>query len=76
MNQDIAHIVYASDDRFAEILGVSLVSLYESSTDMDDIEVYVFDSGITRENRSRIESIAEKYNRAEIKWIPAQDITC
>ena len=75
MNQDIAHIVYASDDRFAEILGVSLVSLYESSTDMDDIVVYVLDSGITRENRSRIESIAEKYNRAEIKWIPAQDIS-
>ena len=34
MNPNIAHIVYASDDRFAEILGVSLVSLYENSSDM------------------------------------------
>ena len=32
-NPNVAHIVYASDDRFAEILGVSLVSLYENSKD-------------------------------------------
>lgn len=37
---DIAYIVYASDDKFAEILGVSLVSLYENSKDMTDIMVY------------------------------------
>ena len=32
-NPNVAHIVYASDDKFAEILGVSLVSLYENSRD-------------------------------------------
>ena len=42
-NPSVAHIVYASDDRFAEILGVSLVSLYENSRDMDDIVVYILD---------------------------------
>ena len=33
-NPSVASIVYAADDKFAEILGVSLVSLYESSKDM------------------------------------------
>ena len=47
---NIPHIVYATDDNFAEILGVSLVSLYENSKDVDDIIVYVLDSGISDEN--------------------------
>lgn len=41
-NPNEAHIVYASDDGFAEILGVSMVSLYENSKDMEFIAVYVF----------------------------------
>lgn len=45
-NPNEAHIVYASDDGFAEILGVSMVSLYENSKDMEFIAVYVLDSGI------------------------------
>lgn len=53
MNPDVAHIVYASDDRFAEILGVTLVSLYENSSDRGDVIVglekndIMFKSGMT-----------------------------
>lgn len=75
MNPNIAHIVYASDDKFAEILGVSLVSLYENSKDMDDIIVYVLDSGITAENKEKLNSIPRKYGWTQISWIPAQDIS-
>ena len=75
MNPSIAHIVYASDDRFAEILGVSLVSLYENSKDMEDIVVYVLDSGIAEENKNKLNSIAAQYRRTQISWIPAQDIS-
>ena len=75
MNLNIAHIVYNSDDRFAEILGVSLVSLYETSADMEGIVVYVLDSGITEENRNKLNNLPEKYKRTQIKWIPAQDIS-
>lgn len=75
MNPNIAHIVYASDDKFAEIFGVSLVSLYENSQDMDDIIVYALDSGITDKNKIEIESIAHRYGREDIHWIPAQDIS-
>lgn len=74
-NPNIAHIVYASDDRFAEILGVSLVSLYENSKDMDDIVVYVLDSGIKRENREKLISVSQKYFRTKVQFIPAQDIS-
>lgn len=52
-NPNEAHIVYASDDGFAEILGVSMVSLYENSKDMEFIAVYVWTQALqipTRRN--------------------------
>lgn len=77
MNFDskVAHIVYASDDRFAEILGVSIVSLYENSRDMDDIVVYVLDAGIKQESREKLLSVSRKYMRTEIQFIPAKDVS-
>lgn len=77
MNFDpnVAHIVYASDDKFAEILGVSLASLYENSNDMDDIVVHVLDSGIKDDNKDKLLSISRRYERADIKFIPAKDIS-
>lgn len=74
MNSDIAHIVYASDNRFAEILGVSLVSLYENSRDMRDIVVYILESGIKDESKNRIERISQEYGRKTPVWIQSQNI--
>lgn len=75
MEKDIAHIVYASDDRFAEILGVSLVSLYENSRDMRDIVVYVLESGISEDNQRKLDYLSNKYKRHSIVWIKAKNIT-
>ena len=69
------HIVYASDDRFAEILGVSLVSLYENNKDMKQIHVYILDSKISNENKEKIESVSKQYGRSVIQWLPAKDIS-
>lgn len=61
MNPNVAHIMYAFDDKFAEILGVSLISLYENSKDMDDIIIYILDSGITNDNKQKLISICKSY---------------
>lgn len=74
-NPSIAHIVYASDDKFAEILGVSLVSLYENSRDMEDIAVYILDSGITKENRKKLLTVCKNYCRRKIVFIPVKSIS-
>lgn len=74
-NPSEAYIVYASDDGFAEILGVSLVSLYKNSQDMDAIHVYILDSGISSLNRSRIEEVARQYHEPMPVWIEARDIS-
>lgn len=70
----IFHIVYASDERFAEILGVSLVSLFENNKDMDEINVYILDSGITEESKKKLLYVIEYYKRKGT-FIPATDIS-
>lgn len=74
-NSKELHIVYASDDRFAEILGVSLTSLYENNQDMAQIHVYILDSRISEENKRRLESVCRFYKRSAIQWMPAKDIS-
>lgn len=69
------HVVYASDDKFAEILGVSLTSLYENNLGMEQIHVYILDSKISEENRKKLEWLSTTYGRSEIQWIPAKDIS-
>lgn len=74
-NPNVAHVVYATDDRFAEILGVSLLSLYENSKDMDSIIVYILDSGISEVNKMRIETVCTKYDRPTPIWIEGVNIS-
>lgn len=69
------HVVYASDDRFAEILGVSLTSLYENNKGMNQIHVYILDSKISEGNKEKLDSISTKYERTGIQWIPAKDVS-
>lgn len=69
-----AHIVYASDNYFAEILGVSLVSLFENSKDMSEIYVYILDDGIDEVNRLRIEEVCTIYGRHMPFWLKARNI--
>ena len=57
------NVVYASDNNFAEILGTSMVSLFENNKGCDEITVYILDDGINEENKARLESIGEKYER-------------
>lgn len=68
------HIVYASDDNFAEIMGVSIVSLFKNNKEMKEIVVYILDSGITDENKKWIELVFKEYNRQSPIWIKAINI--
>lgn len=70
-----AQVVYASDDRFAEILGVSMVSLFENSKDMDEIVIYILDGGIKNDNKRRLEAVCKQYNRRVPVWIHAKSIS-
>lgn len=65
--QKCIYVVYTSDDRFAEILSVSLTSLYKNNKGMDQIHVYVLDSRISEENKKKLVLISSRYGRTEIQ---------
>lgn len=67
------NIVYASDDNFAEILGVSMLSLFENNKDVENITVYVLDDSIKGDNKEKLQSVATNYNR-KIVFIPLKDL--
>lgn len=74
VDPNVAHIVFGSDNRFAEILGVSLLSLYENSKDMSDICVYILDGGIAFDSKDKLRSISHGYGRPEPIFIDACNI--
>lgn len=55
------YIVYASDDKYAEQLGVSLSSLLENNRNLP-LCVYVLDNGISEQKRTWLKEIAKSWN--------------
>lgn len=60
------NVVYASDDNYAEILGVSLISLFENNQEAQTITVYILDDKISQKSKDKLNSIFEKYGRVGI----------
>lgn len=57
------NIVYASDNNFAEMLGISMISLFENNRGCSEIVVYILDDKINEDNKAKLLSVAEKYSR-------------
>ncbi len=56
------HILYASDNNYAPIAGVSMTSLFENNQDVN-IEVYYLNDNISDLNKDLLLKTAEKYHR-------------
>lgn len=57
------NVVYASNDRYARHLAVSMVSLFEKNQNVGRIVVYVISMGITVKSRGLLRALAGKYGR-------------
>ena len=68
------NIVYAADDNYAEMLGISLLSLFAESIDVQKFNVYIMERDISAENKRRIEDVCVAYERELPIWIKAKDI--
>ena len=74
MHQDnVLHVAYASDDNYANLLGISLASLLKANTGFADIICHVLDCGIGEENKRRLASIAKSHQRT-VEFYPMDDI--
>lgn len=68
------NVVYASDDNFAEIMGVSMLSLFENNRDESEIVVYVLASDIKGDNCEKLESLAKQYGR-QLVFVSTKEVT-
>lgn len=57
------NVMYASDDNYAWLMGISMISLFENNKESTEINVYLFSDGLTEGNKEKLFSIANKYNR-------------
>lgn len=73
-HKDKYEVIYAADNLFTPIMGISIISLFENNKDAEEINLTILDSGITRSDKKRIEDICRRYNRRNPRWIPAVNI--
>ena len=51
------HVCLSSDDKYARHLGVTIASILVNKAPEDELFFHILDGGISRENRSRLESL-------------------
>lgn len=67
------NVLYQSSDLYAPVAMVSLYSLLKNSQDINELDVYLINSEISKENIKKFESIAKMFAR-RIIFIPADFI--
>lgn len=66
------YVIYHSSDAFAEVTGVSMLSLFENNKHMDSIQVLYIERGMTETNKTLLQSIAQQYGR-ELQFMEMPD---
>ncbi|MBP3951516.1 glycosyltransferase family 8 protein [Bacillus suaedae] len=67
-------VVYSSDDRYAQHVGVSMVSLFEKNPHFKEINIHLIENQISLVNRKKLRSISEEYNRS-LTFLSFQDFS-
>ena len=62
------HIVYSSDDNYAQHLGASIYSLLAHNSDAE-IAIYVIDNGISSESKEKLQKTVACFPLSQIRWI-------
>ncbi len=63
------NILYATDEYYAELAGVSIESLLDNNKDINSINVYIVEDNVSPENKRKLSQTVEKYNR-RIVFLP------
>lgn len=57
------NVIYASDENYAWLMGVSMLSLFENNRDREEITVWLFADNVSSESEERLNAISRKYRR-------------
>lgn len=59
----VLNCAYSFMDNYAQHAGLSILSLFDNNKEADEINVYVLDNKIGKENHARLDSLAKDYGR-------------
>ena len=62
-------LVFSANDRYAELLGVALCSLWENKAADTQLEIHVLDGGLSTDSKRLLEILEKKYN-FNINYLP------
>lgn len=57
------NVMYAADDNYAEIMGVSILSLLETNRNVAEISFYIVEDQISEDNTGKLRKMIEGYGR-------------
>lgn len=58
------NILYQTNDYYGPITGVSMTSLMENNKDIDEINFFVLDDKVSKDNKQKMQSICDQYKRS------------
>ena len=61
--QDILDLVWASDENYVFLAGVSMTSAFENNTDYERIRVWFLADGLSQNSYKSLENCAKNYGR-------------
>lgn len=67
------NILYATDENYAMYTGISLYSLLENNTSIDDIKIHILDNAVTDDSKEKLNSIASAFG-CKIKYWDARKL--
>lgn len=56
-------VCYSSSNEFSVHTCISILSLLDNNTNVENIHIYLFDLGINEDNKRKIQSVVDKYHR-------------
>ena len=59
----ILNVLYQSNDNYAPITGVSIVSLFDNNKQLDEINIYLLNDNINEINLNKLQQVCNQYNR-------------
>ena len=67
------NVMYTCDNNYVWLMGISMISLFESNRDIANLKVYLIGNEISQSNKDKLSDIANKYDR-EIEIIDTPEL--
>lgn len=67
------NVMYLCDDNYAMMAGVSIYSLLDNNSDVDEINIFLITDNISEDNHKKLQAVVDTYNR-KIFFISKPDI--